>query len=218
MNGRARAVDRRPPRLLACSSVSRAEQQKRAADRGDDHQHLLRVLRADPGDEHEAGAERADDRADGVRGVDAADQPRRILAARARRAASASGKLAPQRMAAGSTANSARTPSTWKLIHGLVVADGLSGQYGSDCVSVCTPPTPCRRTAAPGTSRARARGRASRDAIADPALLPMPRPNRNDGQNQRKRVRRSRRKSSDSSRVQITSAASAVIPDSAITT
>src|SRR5207344_2228646 len=55
---------------------------------------------------------------------------------RAATAASASGKLAPQRMAAGSTAKSARTASTWKLIHGLVVAEGLSGQYGSDCVSV----------------------------------------------------------------------------------
>ena len=39
-------------------------------------------------------------------------------------------------MAAGSTANSARTASTCKLIHGLVVADGLIGQYGSDWVSV----------------------------------------------------------------------------------
>src|SRR6185503_13818459 len=48
-------------------------------------------------------------------------------------AASASGKLAPQRMAEGSTANSDRTPSICRLIHGLAVADGLSGQYGSDC-------------------------------------------------------------------------------------
>src|SRR5215475_1194372 len=51
---------------------------------------------------------------------------------RAATAASASGKLAPQRMAAGSTANSARTLSTCRLIHGFWTADGLIGQYGSD--------------------------------------------------------------------------------------
>src|SRR3954447_26101116 len=47
-------------------------------------------------------------------------------------AASASGKLAPHRMAAGNTANSARTPSTCRLIHGFCTAEGLIGQYGSD--------------------------------------------------------------------------------------
>src|ERR1043166_4538832 len=51
---------------------------------------------------------------------------------RAATAASASGKLAPQRIAAGRTANIARTRSTWKLIHGFCTADGLIGQYGSD--------------------------------------------------------------------------------------
>src|SRR6266853_1903507 len=50
--------------------------------------------------------------------------------------ASASGKLAPQRIAAGNTAKSDRTPSTCRLIHGLDVADGLIGQYGNDCASV----------------------------------------------------------------------------------
>ena len=47
--------------------------------RGDHDQHLLRVLAADPDHEDQAGAERADDRAERIRGVDAADQPRRIL-------------------------------------------------------------------------------------------------------------------------------------------
>ena len=42
---------------------------------------LLRDLAADGADQHEAGDQRADDRADGVGGVDAADQARRVLTA-----------------------------------------------------------------------------------------------------------------------------------------
>ena len=91
--------------------------------------------RAEPDDQQQAGAERADDRADGVRGVDAADQPAGSCPLEATEA-SASGKLAPQRIAPGSIAQSARTRSSWKLNHGLVEIDGLIGQYGSDCVSM----------------------------------------------------------------------------------
>src|SRR5262249_8469136 len=135
---------------------------------------------------------------------------------RAATLASASGKLTPHRMAAGRTANSARMLSTCRLIHGSVTADGLIGQYGRDWLStydVHAIPTHSSNSHQPSASR----GRVTRDAIADPTLLPMPRPNR-------KTARMSENvyvvapKSSESSRVQITSAASAVKPDSAITT
>ena len=50
--------------------------------------------------------------------------------------ASASGKLAPQRIAPGRTTHRQRTKSSWKLNHGSVVIDGFTGQYGIDCVSI----------------------------------------------------------------------------------
>ena len=51
-------------------------------------------------------------------------------------AASASGKLAPHRIGPGSTAQNARTKSSWKLYQMLVVIDVLMGQYGSDSISM----------------------------------------------------------------------------------
>src|SRR5262245_4690653 len=62
-----------------------------------------------------------------------------------------------------------------------------------------------------------ARGRSSRDDSTEPALLPMPSPNRNTAR-MRENVYVLAPKRSDSIRVQITSAARAVMPDSAITT
>ena len=56
------------------------EREQRRHHRQHDQQ-LLGALAAEPDDQQQAGGERADDRADGVGGVDAADQPRRILAA-----------------------------------------------------------------------------------------------------------------------------------------
>ena len=47
-------------------------------------------------------------------------------------AASASGKLAPHRIAPGSITKMARIRSSWKLKTRLVEIDGLIGQYGSD--------------------------------------------------------------------------------------
>ena len=51
-------------------------------------------------------------------------------------AASASGKLAPHKIGPGSTAQNARTKSSWKLYQMLVVIDVLIGQYGSDSNSM----------------------------------------------------------------------------------
>src|SRR5262249_32332087 len=50
-------------------------------------------------------------------------------------AASASGKLAPQRIAAGSTTQRHRTMSSWNVYQGDVEIDGLIGQYVSDSVN-----------------------------------------------------------------------------------
>src|SRR5205823_9132523 len=46
-------------------------------------------------------------------------------------AASASGKLAPQRHADGSTAHAHLVRSSWKVNHGLGASSGLMGQYGN---------------------------------------------------------------------------------------
>src|SRR4051812_40198935 len=46
--------------------------------------------------------------------------------------ASASGKLAPHRIAAGSTAHNARSRSSSKVNHAFVEIVGAIGQYGSD--------------------------------------------------------------------------------------
>ena len=97
------------------------------------------MLRAELDDEQQARTERADDGADGVGRVDAADEPAGILPGRGDRA-SASGKLAPHRIAPGSTTQRQRTISSWKLNHGSCEIDGLIGQYGSDSTA-CTPPS-----------------------------------------------------------------------------
>jgi hypothetical protein len=50
--------------------------------------------------------------------------------------ASASGKLAPQRIDAGSTTQRQRARSSGKLYQGLVAIDGSIGQYGIESASV----------------------------------------------------------------------------------
>jgi hypothetical protein len=84
----------------------------------------------------------------------------------------ASGKLAPQRNAAGNTAHIARNRSTWNMIHGLGESVGFSGQYGSDRAinhaAHATPPT-TRSCVHPSARRAR-----PARAKSEPALLPNP--------------------------------------------
>src|SRR6185369_6462187 len=135
---------------------------------------------------------------------------------RAATAASASGKLAPHRMADGSTAKSARTLSTCRLIQGLETADGLMGQNGSDWLSTYAVHA-IEAQSSNWHQPSAVRGRARRDAMADPTLLPMPRPKRNTAR-MSENVYVVAPKSNESSRVQMTSAASAVNPDSAMTT
>src|SRR5439155_24350365 len=130
--------------------------------------------------------------------------------------ASARGKLAPHRIAPGSTAHSDRTRSSWKLNHGSVEIDGLIGQYGNDCVSMYAVQATAPHRAIWQTPSA-TRGRPTPRASAEPRLLPMPRPIKNTARI-RENVYTVAPKSSERRRVHTTSAASAVIPDSAIVT
>src|SRR5688500_13643803 len=89
--------------------------------------------------------------------------------------ASASGKLAPHRIAGGSTAKRQRARSSWKLIHGLVASDGFTGQNGIHAdrtYDVHVMPATRSSWHQPNASR----GRVSRGATIEPTLLPMPRP------------------------------------------
>ena len=92
--------------------------------------------------------------------------------------ASASGKLAPQRIAAGRTAHRHSTRSSCIVNHGSVEIEGLIGQYGSDSVSTCAV-----QAIAPHKSSwhqaSAMRGLAIPRATAEPRLLPIPRPIRN---------------------------------------
>src|SRR5262245_49674084 len=118
-------------------------------------------------------------------------------------------------MAAGSTAKSARMLSTCRLIHGSETADGLIGQYGSDRLSTYAVHAIAAHNST-GHHPSATRGLAIRDAIADPTLLPIPRPKRNTARIS-ENVYVVAPKSRERSRVQMTSAASAVKPDNAIT-
>ena len=90
----ARAATLPPTRGVSSTSAD--------SDRQDDQQ-LLRMLACRERDHDQAGAERARDRAGGVGRVHAANEAAGILAAARGRGASASGKLAPHRIAPGRT-------------------------------------------------------------------------------------------------------------------
>src|ERR1051325_9070793 len=128
----------------------------------------------------------------------------------------ASGKLAPHSNAGGSTANSERKKSTWKVIHGLGDSDGLIGQCGSDTASMNAV------QAMPAASESwhhisATRGRTIPRASSAPALLPRPSPIRKTAR-MIENVYTDAPSMSERSRVHTTSAPSALIPDSAIAT
>ena len=133
-------------------------------------------------------------------------------------AASASGKLAPQSTAAGSTDQRQRTKSSWNVDVASTARPGLTGQYGSDLRSASTRSTRSRRVSSSWhTPSATPRLlRRPRDDRADAAAEPEP-----DAGTRRESARTctsSPPSNSDNRRVQTTSAASAVVPDSAIAT
>jgi hypothetical protein len=104
--------------------------------------------------------------------------------------------------------------SSWKVIHGLVVSDGFTGQCGSTFASMNAAHATAMATIIWHTPSA-TRGRTMPPASHDPTLLPMPRPVRNTARMIEK-VYTVAPSISDSRRAQITSAASAVAPEIAI--
>src|SRR4051794_3004094 len=93
-------------------------------------------------------------------------------------AASASGKLAPQSMAPGSTTQKQRTRSSCSVNHGVVAMYGLIGQYGSDSVSSYAAQATAAHRSSWHQPSAR-RGDALSRAIVAPTVLPIPSPVRN---------------------------------------
>src|SRR3954469_20445647 len=92
--------------------------------------------------------------------------------------ASARGKLAPQRIAAGKTAQRHRTISSCTLSQGSVVSVTSTGQYGIDFISEYAAHTIVAHSSIwhqPSATRGFFKLRDN----ADPRLLPIPRPKRN---------------------------------------
>ena len=130
--------------------------------------------------------------------------------------ASANGKLAPQSTAPGRTAYAQRMRSSWNCSQGSVSIDGLIGQNGSDCISAYA--VHAIAAESPNWHNAKAtRGRSVSRATIDPSVLPMPRPARNTARIN-ENVYTVAPSINDSSRVQTTWAASAVMPDNAMAT
>src|SRR5215471_19369313 len=129
-------------------------------------------------------------------------------------AASASGKLAPQKSVGGKRAQKARSRSSWKLNQMFEEIEGLTGQYGRDA------PAPYAvqaiATAARNWHHANARrGRETVRLSKDPIPLPIPSPARKTATT-KESVYTDAPKSSPSKRVQMTSAAIAQKPESAM--
>ena len=197
------------------SATDRLEHQQ-PGHHADDDEHLLRVLAADPRHEQQAGAQRADDGADGVGRIDAADQTRGILSARRDRR---------QRQ------REARAPQDRGGQHGPQAAHQIELQREPRIARNRRIDRPVRQrlrqhVGAPGNRRAeRAADTTRRRRGAAPGSAPAttrwccrcPRPTRNAARIS-ENVYVVAPKSSDRIRVQMTSAASAVIPDSAIAT
>ena len=93
-------------------------------------------------------------------------------------AASASGKLAPHRQAAGSTAQRQRARSIWNVSHGLKLSRGSTGQYGSHASMLNAAQAMAAARSAWHQPSRTSGSLPPREAI-DPAPLPRPSPNRN---------------------------------------
>ena len=123
----------------------------------------------------------------------------------------ASGKLAPQSSAAGRIAQKQRARSVWKRYHAPPPIEGLIGQYGSDAVRFHAVQAMAATSSSCAYPRART-GSLVRRSMPDPTPLPTEMPHRNTPRMIEK-VYVVAPISSVKSRVQTTSAPSAVIPD-----
>ncbi len=126
-------------------------------------------------------------------------------------AATASGKLAPHKQAAGRTAHKDRARSSWNWNAALVESAGFTGQYGRPVVSDRAAQR-MAPTSSPWQTPSAARAVASDRAAAEPTALPMPRPSRNTAR-MSENVYTVAPSSSDSRRVHTTSAPRAVMPE-----
>src|SRR5262252_1147499 len=131
-------------------------------------------------------------------------------------AASASGKLAPQKSVGGKRAQKARSRSSWKLNQMFEEIEGLTGQYGRDAPA----PYAVQAIAAAARNWHHANARRGRETVRlskskDPIPLPIPSPARKTATT-KESVYTDAPKSSPSMRVQMTSAAIAQKPESAM--
>ena len=175
------------------------------------------MLRANPGDDQQAGDQRADDGADGVGGVHAADETRRDPAVSPRPPRAPAESSRPTRIAAGSTAHRQRTRSSCNVNHGSgrnrrvdrpVRQRLASATYAAHAIAAAQQQLAhAERHARPRQVARQRRAEAAADPEADEKHR----------ENQRERIVVAPN-SSDSKRVHTTSAASAVMPDSAIAT
>src|SRR5262249_3980782 len=89
--------------------------------------------------------------------------------------ASASGKLAPHRIAAGNTTQSDRTRSSWKLNKGVLEIEGSIGHQGNDSVNIYAAQAMVAQSRTWHQARA-TRGRFIWWDSEEPIVLPIPRP------------------------------------------
>ena len=104
------------------------------------------------------------------------------------RAATASGKLAPQRIVGGRMAHRQRTISSWKVYQGLSVSSGLMGQYGSEVEMIHAVHAIPSVSSTCDQASAR-RGRTERSSM-EPMPLPSSEPDQEDRQNDREDIDR----------------------------
>ena len=204
---------------MTATAGTRSRQKEQQSRCGGDQDHeLLRVLAAEPDRQQQARPERADDGAERVGRVDPADQPRRILVARGHRGQGQRKARAPEDRARqhGEQARASDRAGTETRSRSTI--DGLTGQYGSDSVSDVRRSTPWRRTAPADTRPARCAAARGSGPVAAPTLLPMPEAGQEHRQNQRERVGRRADAGATASASRAPRQASAVNPDSAITT
>ena len=144
-----------------------------------DLHHLLRVLRTEPADQHEARAERARDRAYRVRGVDPRRQTLPCLGVLRRRGERERKAGAPEHGRRQNRNHTSRTKSSWKLYQMLVRDGGVDRPEWQRRPRASAPTRPCGNGAELAPAE---RGRRLIDVAADQrcaAVLPMPRPTRN---------------------------------------
>ena len=176
---RQQAGDRAGHRERRRSTRWLSAQQQQPRQRGDDDQHLLRraACRARRSAAGWPSASRRSRRACSRRRRRRPAAPDR--SSRDATDASASGKLAPHRMAPAAPRTAQRTRSSWNWNQAFGAIDGLTGQYGSDSVRIYDVHAIAAHSASWHQAERDPRPRRASAPSAAPTLLPRPRPSRN---------------------------------------